>query len=54
VLHTAKLPAILIITGVNVNRESEQMLAMPDTRANIARAIAEGIANRLAGRTDAQ
>ena len=54
VLHTAKQPAILIEAGVIVNRESEQMLAMPETRQNIAQAIAKGIANCLTGRTQAQ
>jgi N-acetylmuramoyl-L-alanine amidase len=53
-LHTAKQPAVLIEAGVIVNRESEQMLAMPETRQNIAQAIAEGIANCLTGRTDMQ
>ncbi len=54
VLHTAKQPALLIEAGVIVNRESEQMLAMPETRQNIALAIAEAIANCQTGRTDAQ
>lgn len=51
VLHTAKQPAVLIEAGVIVNREAEQMLAMPETRQNIAQAIAEGIATCLSGRT---
>jgi N-acetylmuramoyl-L-alanine amidase len=54
VLHTAKQPAVLIEAGVIVNRESEHMLAMPETRQNIANAIAEGIANCLTGRTQTQ
>jgi N-acetylmuramoyl-L-alanine amidase len=54
VLHTAKQPAVLIEAGVIVNRESEQILAMPETRENIAQAVAEGIANCLTGPTEAQ
>jgi N-acetylmuramoyl-L-alanine amidase len=54
VLHTAKQPAVLIEAGVIMNRESEQRLAMPETRESIAQAIAEGIAACLAGRTEAQ
>jgi N-acetylmuramoyl-L-alanine amidase len=54
VAHTAKQPAVLIEAGVIVNRESEQILAMPETRENIAKAIAEGIANCLTGRTQEQ
>jgi N-acetylmuramoyl-L-alanine amidase len=54
VLHTATQPAVLIEAGVIVNRESEQMLAMPETRENIAQAIADGIATCLTGRTEAQ
>lgn len=52
VLHTAQQPAVLIEAGVIVNRESEQMLAMPETTENIAQAIAEGIASCLIGRTE--
>jgi N-acetylmuramoyl-L-alanine amidase len=54
VLHTATQPAVLIEAGVIVNRESEQMLAMPETKENIAQAIADGIAACLTGRTEAQ
>jgi N-acetylmuramoyl-L-alanine amidase len=54
VLHTVKQPAVLIEAGLIVNRESEQILAMPHTRESIAHPIAEGIANCLTGRTEAQ
>lgn len=54
VLHTATQPAVLIEAGVIVNRESEQVLAMPETRATIAQAIADGIAACLTARTQAQ
>jgi N-acetylmuramoyl-L-alanine amidase len=54
VLHTAKQPAVLIEAGVIVNREAEQMLAMPQTRERIAQAIAAGIAACLAGRRPTQ
>jgi N-acetylmuramoyl-L-alanine amidase len=54
VLHTAKQPAVLIEAGVIVNRESEQRLAMPETRERIAQVIAEGIASCLTGRSEAQ
>ncbi|MBI3526592.1 MAG: N-acetylmuramoyl-L-alanine amidase [Betaproteobacteria bacterium] len=53
VLHTAKQPAVLIEAGVIVNRKAEQVLAMSETRENIAQAIAEGIATCLTSRTDA-
>jgi N-acetylmuramoyl-L-alanine amidase len=48
VLHTARQPAVLIEAGVIVNRDAELMLAMPDTRENMAQAIAAGIAQCLA------
>jgi N-acetylmuramoyl-L-alanine amidase len=54
VLHTATQPAVLIEAGVIVNRESEQMLAMSQTRENIAQAIAEGISICLTARMDTQ
>ena len=54
VLHTAKQPAVLIEAGVIVNRESERMLAMPQTREAIAQAIADGIAGCLTRRTETQ
>ena len=54
VLHTAKQPAVRIEAGVIANREVEQMLSMPETRENIAHAIAESIATCQTGRTDAQ
>ena len=54
VLHTAEQPGLRIETGVIVTRESEQMLASPESRQNIARAIAEGIAHCLTGRTRTQ
>ena len=36
VLQTAKQPAVLIEAGVIVNLEPERMLALPETRENIA------------------
>lgn len=54
VLHTAKQPAVLIEAGVIVNRDSEQMLTLPETRQGMAQAIAKGIATCLTARTDAK
>ena len=54
VLHTAEQPGLRIETGVIVTRESEQMLASPESGQNIALAIAEGIAQCLPGRTRTQ
>jgi N-acetylmuramoyl-L-alanine amidase len=54
VLHAAQQPAVLIEAGVIVNRESERMLALPETRENIAQAIAEAIAICLTARMDTQ
>ena len=54
VLQTAKQPAVLIEACVIVNRESEQMLALPETRQMIAQAIAQGIGKCLTGRAQAQ
>lgn len=54
VLHTARQPAVLIEAGVIVNREAEQVLAVRETRENIAHAIAAGVAACLSRRTEAQ
>jgi N-acetylmuramoyl-L-alanine amidase len=54
VLHTARQPAILIEAGVIVNREAEQILAMPQTRDRFAQAIAAGIVACLASATQTQ
>ena len=54
VLQTAKQPAVLIEAGVIVNRDSERMLTLPETREGIARAIATGIATCLTTGTDAK
>lgn len=54
VLQTAEQPGLRIETGVIVTRESEQMLASPESRQSIAQAIAEGIAHCLTGRTRTQ
>lgn len=51
VLHTANQPAVLIEAGVIVNRASEKMLALPETKEHLAQAIAEGIATCLSDRT---
>ena len=47
VLHTARQPAVLIEAGVIVNRNAELMLAMPDTRQDMAQKIAGAIADCL-------
>lgn len=50
VLNSANQAAVLIEAGVIVNRESETMLALPATREEIARAVAEGISACLSDR----
>jgi N-acetylmuramoyl-L-alanine amidase len=52
--HTAQQPAVLTEVGVIVNRESAQMLAMPEARENLSQAIAEGFSTCLTCRSEAQ
>jgi N-acetylmuramoyl-L-alanine amidase len=47
VAKTATLPALLFEAGVIVNREEEARLAQPATRAAMANAIAQGVAQCL-------
>ena len=47
VLHSARQPAVLVEAGVIVNRADEHRLALPETRDEIAGAVADGIAHCL-------
>lgn len=47
VAKTAAMPAVLIETGVIVNREEERRMREPAVRATLARAIAEGVTRCL-------
>ena len=50
VLRRASMPAVLLEAGVIVNRDDESMLARPQTRQAIGRAVAAGLGTCLAPR----
>jgi N-acetylmuramoyl-L-alanine amidase len=45
VLKSATMPAVLLESGVIVNRDEELTLSKPETRQAIAKAVAEGLAS---------